>query len=89
MPISEADDDLQERSAQHEADDIATVRAQRHAHADLAGAPLHGVGRDTVQADRGQYQREDAEHASHLRDRALLIELRVDLVLQASVPSAA
>ena len=72
----------------HQADHVAAIRAQRHAHADLAGAPLDGIRSHAIQSDGGQDQREYAEHAGHLRDGALLIELRINLVLQRSAPSA-
>ena len=63
-----------ERPTQHEADHVATIGAERHAHADLAPAARHGIGRDAVEADRGEHQRNDAEEAGKAGHGALLVE---------------
>ena len=55
--------------------------AQRHAHPNLAGAPLHCVCGDAVQTHRSEHQRQHTKQPRHLRDRALLIKSAVHLLL--------
>ena len=80
MPMSESDEDLQEGSAEDEADDAGAISAESHADADFAGAALDGVGGDAVEADGGEDEGEDAEEAGHVGDGTLLIEVGVDLL---------
>ena len=47
--------------SEHRADDLARARAKRHAQADLARALRHRVEDDTVDADGGDEERDDAE----------------------------
>lgn len=43
--------------------DIPRSRAERHGHADLVRALRDGIGKDAVQSDRGEQQREQRERA--------------------------
>src|SRR5438034_7221978 len=45
------DRDEQRHARQHEADDAARRRAERHADADLGASSRHGVRRDAVEAE--------------------------------------
>lgn len=47
--------------AQHEAQDLAALRAKRHAETDLSGALRREVREDSVQSHRRQHQREHGE----------------------------
>ena len=61
-------------------------RADRHAQADLARAPQHGVRHQTVEPDAGQGQRDQAEEAGQAREQLLLAVQPIDLlVLRAQV----
>src|SRR5579875_1992353 len=77
----EADEDLGEGPAEDEADDFGSVGAEGHADADFAGAAGDDVGGDSVEADGGEDEREDAEESGHLGDDALLIEAVGDLLV--------
>ena len=48
---------------EHESDNIATVGAESHAHADFAGAAGHGVGSNSIQTDRRQDERQQSEQS--------------------------
>src|SRR5213080_2474748 len=56
-----ADEREQNPLPDNEARDIAMVRAEGHANAELAGAASDFVGQQTVKADAGQHQREGSE----------------------------
>ena len=57
----DADRHHQHRLAHHHADHTGALRAERHADADLVGAPRHAVGHQAEQADARQQQRQRAE----------------------------
>ncbi len=67
--------------AQHHPQNPATLGAERHPDADLAGAPCHGVGHYAVEADRREQGRQTAErdrqHRHHPFDEQRLADLRV------------
>ncbi len=67
--------------AQNQANYVAAVGAQGHAHANLTGAPLYRVCRDAVKTDGSEHQRKQPKEPGHLRHRTLLIERAVDLLL--------
>src|ERR1700728_2994377 len=77
----EACENLQEGSAEDKLYDIVAIRAEGHAHANFTGAPFHGISSDTVKADGGKDEGENAEQPSHLGGGAPLIEIRIDVVL--------
>ena len=70
--------------AQHQPDDAALVGAERDADADLGAAAGHRVGRDAVQAEPGEEQREPAEEHRHGGEQPLLDQRRIDLRGRAS-----
>jgi hypothetical protein len=67
--------------AQHHLDHCHTIGAERHPYADLVRALRHRVGSDTVESDRGERQRHDAEPARETRHGARLVERAIDLLL--------
>ena len=76
QPEHEPEPDAPERAAQHHADDVAAAGAERHADADLVGPLRDGVGRDAVEPDRREHERDDPEQPREARHGALLIERR-------------
>jgi hypothetical protein len=57
------DADDPESLADHHAQNVRALRAERHAHADLAGLLAGGVGGHAVHAEDGQHETERAHHA--------------------------
>ena len=53
------------RRPHHHPDDVATLRAERHAHADLLRALRHREGEQAVNADRRQHEGDDCERRQH------------------------
>ena len=62
-PGGEAGAGDRQRLADDQADDVAHLRAERRAHADLARALRHGVRQHAEQADARDRQREGRERA--------------------------
>ena len=60
---------------QHHLDHASAIRAQRHAHANLAGALLDVVRRHAVEADGREHQSQPAEQQREVGDHALLREV--------------
>src|ERR1700674_2774670 len=56
---------------EHQPQNILFVRAQRHADADFMGALPRGEGRDAVNSDRGEDEREQPECADKSSSNAL------------------
>ena len=54
---------------------LRPVCAKRHAHTDLAGAPLDRIRRDAVEADRSQDQGHQPEERGQPRQQLVLIEV--------------
>src|ERR1700757_1425670 len=59
----ESNRDALEGPAEDEAKDVRAVRAERHADADLVGFLGDGIGSDTVEANGGKDQRDNAKQA--------------------------
>src|SRR5580704_14616529 len=78
----EAESYLPRRGAEHENDNISAIGAEGHTQADLAGAAGYRVSRNAVEAHGGQNEREQPEQRSQARDKALLIEVSRDLVVE-------
>ena len=53
-------------------------RAERHAHADLAGAPLHGVAQHAVGAEHGEEQREPRGQRHQQHDESVVLHAVAD-----------
>ena len=67
--------------ANDQPDHAAALGAKSHAHSDLACAPRDGVGDNSVQADRGQQERQPREEYREIRRQALGRKRLVDLLL--------
>ena len=72
---SESDGAVDKRALQHIAQDAGAVRAERHPHADLASAPLDGIRRDAVKADRSEDKRHQTEERGEPRQQLIFIEV--------------
>ena len=64
---------------QHHGHDPPSLRAERHADADLPRALGDAVGQQAVQTNTGQRQRQQPESAGERRHHALLDHRRLDL----------
>ncbi len=60
----------------------AAVCAEGHADADLGGAAGYGVGGDSVEAEGGEQQGQDAEEGHEAGDHAVLREAVGDLLVE-------
>ncbi len=68
--------------ADHQPPDVAGTRAERDSHANLPGAPRHGVRHHPIEADNGEQRRQRAERRGHRRHEPLATERLRDLPLQ-------
>ena len=72
--------DKQHRLAHHQPQHVLALRAERHADADLVGAPRDVVRHQAEQTDRREQQREPAEQRIRLREQLFLREALLDLL---------
>src|SRR5690606_30941338 len=70
------------RVTEHEATDARGIRADRHAHAELAAALGDRERQHAVDADRGQQQGERREHAEQLHRHASAGQRQVDALVE-------
>ena len=79
---AEADRGLEHGSAHDHTDNGAAVCAEGHADTDLGGAAGYGVGGDSVEAEGGEQQGQDAEESHEAGDHAVLSEAVGDLLVE-------
>ena len=65
----------------HHSDDVARLRAERHAEADIVGALRNQVCHNAVDAHGGQDQREQRERSQHGTGEALARQRAIEAVL--------
>ena len=79
---AEADGGLEHGSAHDHTDNGAAVCAEGHADTDLGGPAGYGVSGNTVKAEGGEQQGQDAEESHEARNHALLCEAVSDLLVE-------
>src|SRR5262249_57026489 len=62
-PDEDADGDQTSRFSDNQPRDRSALRAERHAHADLARTPSDRVRHDTIEPDDAEQPRDDGERA--------------------------
>jgi hypothetical protein len=70
MPSAKVTSTSETNPGAHHPNHIATRRAKRHMNADLVDAARHGVSQQSIQSDRDERRRHNAEEHGQHRDQA-------------------